>query len=147
MKFTVEVEDFWLDEEDLDSALKKAVTSQVIAEIKKQIESKVEVELTKQIKETVEKKIAPIVQKTLTKLVDDGVLTVGSEKLTFAKFIQNSFDRGGWSSPQQQIGELAEKYGKELKLRYDALFANRIVNKLKEQGMLNDDVVKYLIKD
>ena len=51
----------------------------------------------------------------------------------------------GWNSPNENIKKLAQKFGEEMKNRYDLLFASQLVAKMNENGLLKEDVAKKLL--
>lgn len=80
-------------------------------------------------------------------LEGDCLITVNREQKTVQKHIQDLFERShGWSNPNQRVADIASKFGQELKVQYNNLFAMNIVSNLKEQGMLKDDVAAMLTK-
>jgi uncharacterized membrane protein YheB (UPF0754 family) len=146
VNFKIEVDDFWLDEEELNAALKDHITKSVVVQISKSIEQRVQTAITTRVNAVVNEKIAKIIDEKLTELVNSGVILVDKQEKKIVDHVRGIFERNmGWSSPHDQIARLAEAFGKDLKARFDAAFANRIVVKLNEQGMLKDEVVKLLI--
>ena len=57
MKFTVEVEEFWLEDEELSTELQAHVKTNVVREISSSIKDNVETQITKKVKEVIEQKI------------------------------------------------------------------------------------------
>ena len=147
MKFKVEVDDFWLDEDDdLGATLKHHVTRDVLGKIKDSIEEKVEEQLTKKIIEVVNGKLEGIIDSKLDELLATGVVTHRGEDIKISNLIKRHFENNnGWNSPDDKIQDMAKEFGKELRGRYDAVFATHIVMNMKEQGLLKDDVAQMLI--
>jgi len=51
----------------------------------------------------------------------------------------------GWNSIGEHVSRVGKQLGDELKKRYDVAFANQIVVRIHEQGLLKDDVAKLLL--
>jgi hypothetical protein len=162
MKFTIELEDFWLDEDSngLDAELKRFVTSEVVKTIYAKIESKIDDQIVRQVKETVEstmyKKASLYMEKCFegeTIMADVYENGRSSKKaITLNEYVVNKFTKdSGWASPNEKIEKLAkqfsEKFGQEIKDRYDMMFATQIVLKLDKEGLLKDGVVKTLMQN
>ena len=152
MKFVIELDDFYLDEDgDLVPALKRYVVDEVLRTIYKKIEEKVQKQIAVEVKAMVEKtlykKTSVIISDVLK---NEEVMKPGysKEKVKIEEYIRLQFeDRGGWSNPNDHIKSLADKFAKELKERYDIIFATHIVAKVNEQGMLKENVAKLLLED
>ena len=148
MKFTVEVEDFWLEEEELAAELQGHVKSEVVREISASIKDKVEKQITTQVKEVLDQKISLVIDTVLTDLVATGVIVSDRKEITIVEHVKNLFQKNhGWSNPTQQMERIAKKFGDELKLQYNNIFANKIVQNMKQQGLLKDEVVQILLGD
>ena len=151
MKFTVEVEDFYLDKEgDIESQLKSSVVRDVVSQITKSIESKINDAITLEVKRQVEKSLYRNVQKIVKTVVETGKIKgrySNDNDMTIEEWVKHDFqNNSGYSSPKDHIEKLAKQFGDELKKRYDLLFATNIVVKLKENGLLKDDAVKMLLE-
>jgi hypothetical protein len=146
MKFTVEVDDFWIEEEELSGALVRQIKEQIVNQIQKTVDQKIDAQITNKVTKEVNDYINAAIQKKLSELIETGTIVKEGKVISIQDYVNNLFvSNQGWNSPRDQILKLAEKFGIELKTRYDAIFANRIVVKLNEQGMLKDEVVKLLI--
>jgi hypothetical protein len=90
------------------------------------------------------------IQKQVDLFVETGKIKgrySNDKEVTVLEYIQADFNaNSGYSSPKDQIQNLAKKFGDELKQRYDLLFASQIVAKLSENGLLKDSVVKMLLE-
>ncbi len=148
MKFTVDIEEFWLEEdEDIESALKAYITHDVIMKISKNIEDKVEREISDKVSEAIKTKLSQVVDNKLTDLLAVGVIKKNSQEIPITEHIKNLFlQHSGWSSPEDYIKKIAQSFGKELKAQYNAAFANQVVIGMKEQGLLKDEVVQILLE-
>ena len=152
MKFVIELDDFYLDEDcDLAPALKRYVIDEVIRNIYKKIEEKVQkqidIEVKAMVEKTLYKKTSVIISDVLK---NEEVVKPGnrSEKVKIGEYIRLLFvERGGWTNPNDHIKSLADKFAKELKERYDIVFATHIVAKVNELGMLKENVAKLLLEN
>lgn len=147
MKFTVEVEDFWLEEEELTAELQGHVKREVVREISQSIKDKVENQITKKVNEIIQQKVSLVIDDTLTDLVGTGVIVRDKKEITIVEHVKNIFQQNhGWSNYHRQMEAIAKKFGAELKLQYNNAFANKIVSNMKEQGLLKDEVVQILLE-
>jgi hypothetical protein len=153
MKITLEVNDFYLDEQDIESGLKEFIINDVIQKVHKSIESKIDDTITRVVKDQVTKSLYRDIQKIVAKVVSEGKIQTkdgyNSNKIpmTIEEYVKHDFEHNtGYSSPKDKITELAKNFGNELKRRYDLLFASQIVAKLNENGLLKEDAVKMLLE-
>lgn len=147
MKITVELDDFWIEEGELNDCIISAVKKDVVAQITKSIEDRVQVAITTRVEATIKDKIAPIIDTKLTELVTTGTIVVNKAEIKIEDHVKSIFQSNtGWSNPRDQLVRLANTFGAQLKAQYDAVFANRIVIAIKEQGMLKDEVVQMLLE-
>lgn len=148
MKFTVEVEDFWLEEEELTETLQGHIKHEVVREISASIKDKVEQKITEKIKDTIDQKISLIIDTVLTDLVTTGVIVRNGSEISIADHVKNLFQGNNrWSNVDQQMERIAKKFGEELKLQYNNIFAAKIVSNMRAQGFLKDDVAQMLLED
>lgn len=148
MKFTIEVEDFWLEEEELNEALQAHLLSSVTHKISESIKDKVDKEISAKVTKTIEKSLLPLIDIELTKLIETGIITPNSKEITISEHIKNMFHNSrNWNSPKDQIERFSKRFCAELKLQYDAAFATKIVMGMKDQGLLKPEVVQMLLED
>ena len=147
MKFEVELKDFWLEEEEITTELKKFIIKEVVTQISKSIENHVRTEISEKVEGFMREALARIISETLKECIDTGRIIRDQKEILITTHIKNVFQNSqGWNNPNEYIAQLAKKFGDVTKASYDAAFANRIVAALNEQGMLKDEVVKLLIK-
>lgn len=151
MKFTIEVEDFWLGEDsNLEPALKKFITDDVVRQIELSIKTKVEDGINKEVKSQVEqnlyRKIASITNECIAADKIKGRYSNDPE-MTLQEYIKQQFTSTAREKApvDEVIKKLAEGFGVELKKRYDLLFASQLVAKLGEGGLLKEDAVRLLL--
>jgi hypothetical protein len=145
MKLIIDVEDFYLDEGSLEKNLKEFIIRQAVSEIYKKIEKKVDDAITEVIRTQVTQELKKIVEAEAAKLVETTKIKNGSEEVFLKDYITKRYQQAGWNSPFEKISELAKKFGDELKARYDLAFATQIINKLKQNDLLNDENVAKLL--
>jgi len=148
MKITVELNDFWIEEGELNSALSSEIKRSVIHQITKSIQDKVDIEITKKVEKVINGKIAAVIDMHIADCVNSGEITVNKAQISIKDHLQNMFNSNtGWNNPRDQLIRLANDFGKQLKSQYDVAFANRIVIAIREQGMLKDEVVQMLLEN
>jgi len=146
MKFTIEVEDFWLEEEEIADALLSHIKNSVVIKISESIKDRVEKEITTKLTETINEKLSLIIDSKLTDLIATETIVIDRADISITQHIKNVFQRhNGWNRPENQIESIAKAFGEELKLQYNNAFANRIVANMKTQGLLKDEVVQILL--
>lgn len=151
MKFTIEIEDFYLDEEkELEPALKQSIIHEVVGEIKKSIQVKIEDHIKTEVKRQVEDGLYRKINFAIAEIVETEKVKSdeynSKEMIPLKDFIKKIFVANtGWNSPTDTIKNLAKKFGDEMKIRYDIMFATQIVNKMKENNFLRDDVAEKLL--
>jgi DNA-binding transcriptional regulator YhcF (GntR family) len=150
MKFTIELEEFWMDEdsEEVEVEIKKHIIYEVTKKIEASIADKVNEQITKNVEEFIQARLSVIINDEMAKCMDNGVIqprgTVSEISITDhvkARFLESS----GWQNPNKHIDQIAKEFGNELKLQYNNAFANKIVQNMKEQGLLKDEVVQILL--
>lgn len=150
MKITVEVEDFYLEEQDLSEALKKYVTDDVVRQISASIKTQTEALINSTVKQAVLDTVQPSINEQVSKLLVTGEIKksgYGNEKTTVEAFVKEAFEKGeALNSVKSHIEKLSKTFADDMKKRYDAAFASQVVMKLNEQGFLKEDVVKALLK-
>ena len=149
MKFTIETNDFWLDEEsELEPALKAHIIHNVISKITKDIEGKVQKEVSLKAQSLIADKLSSVIDNKLSELLTTGIISVSGKEVPIETHLKELFEKShGWSNPSAKIQEFAKKFGESMKTQYNAVFANQIVVSMKEQGFLKDEVVNLLLTE
>jgi hypothetical protein len=151
MKFTVEVEDFWLEEEDLSSALKRHVIHEVVTSIHNSIKQKIEDHVTKEVKAQVEQSL----YRKISSLVGEIIATdkikgrySNDPDMTLREWVNAEFrNNSRYETIQEHIKKLANTFGDDMKKRFDLLYASQIVAKMGANGLLKEDAVKLLLTE
>lgn len=135
MKFTIEVEDFYMDGEELSEALSSHIKNQVVFIIEKSIKDRVEEHITRKVKADVEERMYRFMNLAIEEIIQKEKLKVNDKEMTLAEYIRHRFqERSHWQNADDSIRKAAEKFGAEMKNRYDLLFASQIVSKLNNEG-------------
>jgi len=155
MKITVELDEFWMDEDsnNLSEELHTYVKNQVIHNVWSKIKDQVDSEIVKKINELSRERLEYKVSELIDKIVDseqvrspsigigkDGVCSL------YDKLKHSFLNDSSYSNPTSKLQDLAKRFGQELKDRYDTLFASQIIIKVSEQGLLKDGVIESLLK-
>jgi hypothetical protein len=147
MKFTVEVEEFYLEGGELATELKHQIKQDVV----KQIHESVKKQVSEYVDAYVKKEIDAELNTRVKLLVDDfvksgkvkGRYSSDSEK-TIPEWIAENI-REHKSALSDAIKSTVALQVKGLQDRYDLLFATQLITKIKEQGFLKDEAVKMLL--
>lgn len=150
MKFTIEVDDFYLDGEELDSALKDHIKRDVVRSIHDSIKQKVEDHVTKEVKAQVEQQL----YRKISTLVGEIIATdkvkgrySSDPEMTLQEWIMSEFKNNShYNSIQDTIKKLADKFGDDMKKRFDLLYASQIVAKLSDNGLLKEEAARLLLE-
>jgi hypothetical protein len=148
MKFTIEVEGFWLEDDQLQPALTRHIISDVVSQIHKSMKSKIDEHIAKEAHAQVEKSMYFHINAATKELCESGTISKNGKQVLLKDYIKSEFENNsGWRSPEEILKQLAKKFGDEMKQRYDLMFASQIVIKLKENGLLKEDAAKMLLSD
>jgi hypothetical protein len=147
MKFTVEVEDFYLDGEELSSSLVEMVKREVVSAIKKNIEQKVDDAVRIAVQAKIEQELTLQINLRVSELIASGKIIKGGDEISITDHIKQQFEKNsGWNSPYEQIKAIAKTYGDEMKKRYDFLYANQIVQQMHVIGIIKEEIYNNLIE-
>lgn len=151
MKFTVEIDEFWLDEDSngFEEELKNSIKIDVCQQIKKMMLTHIENEITNVVKQQVSDTLREQIQALVADVISTGEIKESSysdKKISIEGWIKSQFNANcGYHNANAKITELAKKFGDEMKQRYDLLFASQIVAKLDEHGLLKEDIAELLL--
>lgn len=155
MKFTIEIEDFWTDEDS--SSVSDELKDYIIKDLFRQVKKHIDNELESKVYEVVRKKAEDYMNSSAMSLVDEILKKEmipnpkrnekdQPEQISVNDYIKYKFIQdAGWSNNSDRLKKLADQFGKEIKDRYDLLFASQIVSKLNGEGLLKDDIAKLLL--
>lgn len=151
MKFTVEIEEFWLDEDSngFEEELKASIRMGVIRQIEAHMYDKIQTEISGVVEKVIEDTLLENIQKEVERIISNGKIResrYSNNEIGIEDWIRNKFTtESGYGSPEETIKKLAKNFGDEMKQRYDLLFASQIVAKLSDNGLLRDDAAKLLL--
>lgn len=149
MKFIVELDDFWMgDDDELERKLKSYIISSVYTQISNSIKNNVEEQISKKILDITNRKLNHIIDTKLSECLARQTIVVNHKEITIEENVRNIFqNNANWNYPTATLEAIAKNFVAELKLQYNNMFANRIVQNMKEQGLLKDEVVQILLSD
>lgn len=153
---TVDLTEFYAENEgdNFSEEIKRAIASDVKFQILKEWKDKIGDEFNKAVIAEVEKQKENLITDTFNKLAVDAKVKKqysSGEMISIAQWITEEFERMHLSDNKlnsllaSQLTKSSDRISKELKDRYDLLFASQIVSKLNEAGMLKEDVAKILL--
>ena len=151
MKFTVEIDEFWLDEDanGFEEELKNSIKIDVCQQIKKMMLTHIENEITNVVKQQVSDTLREQIQALVADVISTGMIResyYSDKEISIEDWIKSQFNANcGYHNANAKITELAKKFGDEMKQRYDLLFASQIVAKLDEHGLLKEDIAELLL--
>lgn len=147
MKFTVEVEDFWIEEGELAAELQKQIKNDVVNQIRESVKQQVATFMDSHVREVIDGELKARVQVLMDNMIATGKVkggTYGSEEVTVADWIKREFANKRTdvtTAIQKQVAMQIE----EIKRSYDMYFTTQLIMKIKEQGMLKDDAANMLL--
>lgn len=150
MKFTIEVDDFYLEEGDLESELKRHIIAscvhKITTDLKQKIEDGVIKEVKAQVEQTLYRKIGTFVTECITNDKIKGRYSNDPE-VTLQQWVKDQFtETARQKAPVDDIiRKLASAFGEEMKKRYDLLFASQLVAKMKESGFIKEEAIALLL--
>jgi hypothetical protein len=149
MKFTVDLDDFYLDSESgaIEEELKKHIISSVVSQIEKNIAKKIDDEIARCVKHTVENVCLKKISGEVARIIEIGEVTFDRKKTTIEDVVKSIFESNiGYNNTLEKIKEIAKKWGDEIKMRYDRLFAIHIVEQMKKNDLLKEEKIAELLK-
>lgn len=151
MKVTVDLEDFFLEEdESIASALKQSIISESVRLIKESIKERISVEITAVVKEMVEETMINQIREVIADCIANHKIKgkySSDPEMSITQYIQKQFtEEAGRKAPTHEfIEKQAKALGDEIKKRYDMSFAAGIVQKLHESNLLKDENIAKLL--
>lgn len=150
MKVTIDFSDFYVEENNIASALKHEIISEAVSKIKSEMRTQIDGLITNEIRSAIDIVLQPVIKEHVASLMSTGMIKVGSydkKEVTIEEYIKDMFQRNnGWSAnANDTIKALAGAFSKQMKERYDLVFASQIVSKMQEQGFLKEDVAEKLL--
>ena len=152
MQFTITLDEFWMDEDSgsIEDELKKHITLELCSKISKQIDEKIKKTITEEVVRKVNDTLTKRITGEVAKWIEIGKIkpSYHDDEISIEEYVKELFlKHNSWSSPEEKIKDLAKKFGKELKDRYDKLFAIHLINKMKENDLLKEPEIAKLLGD
>lgn len=145
MRFTVEVDDFYIEDGELSSELEAAVRSGVVSQIRDQVKDSADRKITEAVKSSVSAIVDAAISEAIAKSIESGEITVNGKPIAISEHLKNVFQsNSGWNNPSIQMAKLAKDFSNSLKAQYDTVYATKLVMSMSEHGFLKDDVSKML---
>ena len=148
MKITIDVADFWIEDDQIELALKNFIIREVVLQINESIKVQIEKAINRIAKERIQKSLTRKIGRIIDRFIlEDKVEGRYSKNdlVSVSEYIKQEFNNNsGYSSAKEKITELAKAFGNELKKRYDLLYASQIVATLHENGLMKENVMKML---
>ncbi|KZE77515.1 hypothetical protein AV926_14170 [Myroides marinus] len=159
LKIEVDLNDIYTEYEDevsITSLVKEEITSRIKKEAYEMFSKEAKEAFTNQVVRKIELDKDLVIKNTIKELFTNKKIfknTYGGQltEMTLEEKITNELERN--YNTESKFNDYFRKHfencttqiSKELKERYDLLFASQIVAKLNEQGMLKEDVAKILL--
>jgi hypothetical protein len=159
MKIKVEVDlsEFYSEEDDVNfsAQIKSTIAYNVKQQILQDWRDKIGAEFSAEIKSEIEKQKGDLISSTVKACFDAKLVKekYGSEMVSIEKYVEQILDNDLRVSNIFQdtlrniTNEAAKVISKQLKDRYDLLFASSLVSKMNELGMLKPDVAQLILSE
>lgn len=153
MKLKVDLDDFYLDEdEDLIPAIKDFVVDKVISTIWNRVEEKIKHKILELCDENIQKIIDSKIEEHLNEMLDKEIVKKdrwSSDLITLQEYVSITFNKEFDQNYRIKLERFMEGKTKdiceEIKKRYDLLFASQLISKMNDQNMLKEDIAKLIL--
>lgn len=153
MKLKVDLDDFYLDEEDdLVPAIKDFVVKKVTGTIWDRVEEKIKQKILDLCNENIQKIIDEKIEKYLTEMLDKEMIKKdrwSDELVSLQEYVSTTFNKNFDNNYRNILGMIIDGRTKdiceEIKKRYDLLFASQLISKMNDQNMLKEDIAKLIL--
>lgn len=153
MKITIDLEDFWMESdsegltEDIKSHIVMHVKQDIWSGIKKLVEEHCEVQIKKEIEKGLYQQLNLMIAESL-KTDQVKKRYSNNEVVSVQEWVKGEIERVSIDREflQQFVTKTAANFGKEMKNRYDLLFASQLVAKMNETGLLKENVANLLLE-
>jgi len=153
---TVDLDDFYSDDdsEAFSTSIKRAIREDAVRQVLADWKTKIAKEFNDAVTAEVTNQKDLLIANELRRLAVEAKVKKrynSSEMISITDWIIDEFERTQLSNTQLQsllsglLKDSSEKIVKEFRARYDLMFATQIVSKLRDNGMLKDDVAKLLL--
>lgn len=153
MKLKIDLDDFYLDEEDdLVPAIKDFVVNKVISTIWDRVEEKIKQKILDLCNENIQKIIDEKIETYLTEMLDKEMIKKdrwSDELVSLQEYVSTAFNKDFDNNYRKILERIVEDKTKniceEIKKRYDLLFASQLISKMNDQNMLKEDIAKLIL--
>ena len=153
MKLKVDLDDFYLDEEDdLVPAIKDFVVNEVTSTIWDRVEEKIKQKILDLCNENIQKIIDEKIEMYLTEMLDKEMIKKdrwSDELVSLQEYVLTAFNKDFDNNYKNTLGRIVEGKTKniceEIKKRYDLLFESQLISKMNDQNMLKEDIAKLIL--
>ncbi len=150
LNITVDLDDLWCDEEEsITESVKCSIIQSTKQAILKLIKDDTEKQIQSQVKGLVAKELTTQIDAQVTYCLENLKVKgrFNDDDLSLHDYIKQQFtDNRGNHNMAKTLADLATKFGKEMKDRYDLMFAAQIVAKMQENALLKDGVEDLLLE-
>lgn len=147
MRFTVEVEDFYIEEGELATELQHQLKSSIVREIREEIKDKVKSFTETHIRQVINEGLQARVQVLMDEIISSGKLKgeySSDPEITVEEMIRQRFLKAR-PDITKTVESKVKSHVKDLQDRYDLMFATQLITKIKEQGFLKQEAVDMLL--
>jgi len=151
MKVEIEISDFYFEESEFTDALKAHTIRDAVATVKKETDKYIQDEVNRQVKELVLSSLNKRIEIETKRILKEGLIKSYDsnikEPVSFETYIQQMFNHNGnYNSINEVIKRVANDFAEQARKKYDLMFASQVVNSMRENGFLNEDGAKLLLK-
>lgn len=150
MKIEIDLNEIFVEESDIASALKLEIIRDAVNRIKSIVDDNVRSAIDNQIKDLVDK----LFQEELSKLVAEKIQTNSfkpygysnsNTRVTINEYIAQAFESSNCNnSIREHITTLISRFTNDFNKRYDMFFASQLINKMKANDLLAEGVNKFV---
>lgn len=158
MKIEIDLKEIFTEgDEESSESIQEALKTSIIYEVVGKIESEYKEQIDEQIRKIADERVKELFDEVYKKEFEKQLFETeikessynNEPKVPFKVFIKNKIQSlciGSYDNITEIINSVASKKAKEIRDKYDLLFASQIVNKISEQGLLKDEKLKELLK-
>lgn len=156
LNITVDLSEFYSEEDGatFSQQIKDHIAYMVKQEVLKDFKNKISEEFNREVKKEIEATKEFFITDVLKQLIVSAKVKKRygtNEMISISEYICEELERVQLTDNKMkdfltsQTKKSSDEISKELKNRYDLLFASQIVTKLNENGMLKEDVARLLL--
>lgn len=148
MQVTVTIPDHFIEEESLHDAVKQSIITEIVYSIKKNVKDQVETEISAVVRAFLVETVKAETSRTIAEFTESGTILVSGKMVPVKEHLKGIFeDRHAYNNVAVQVKDHADKWGKELKAKYDGAFVTQLVHRIDLAGLLKPEVAKLLLGD